>query len=220
MEFELDMSMMFAIHDALRRQLVQVARIARLRDDNPAKLLRATLGWELFQKFLVVHHTTEDDVLWPDLRAAVAGNGARVALADELEAEHAVIEPLLAAVNAAAADRDYGYRSLGDIVDELTTKLSGHLRHEETDGLSLIDASLSAQQWQHFGRVHGERLIGDAPMYLPWLLSDASQQTLDVLLGNFPPHLLAAYRDEWGPRYASLDIWNTDRLTGQGTRSQ
>jgi Hemerythrin HHE cation binding domain len=208
MEFELDMSMMFAMHDALRRQLVQIARITRRRDDNPAKLLQATLGWELFKKFLLVHHKTEDDVLWPDLRTEVAGNGVRVALADELEAEHAVIEPLLTAIDAAAADQDYGYQRFGDIVDELTLKLSGHLYHEETDGLPLIDASLTPQEWQHFAKVHAERIGSDAPMYMPWLLSDASQQTLDAVLGKFPPHLLAAYREEWGPRYASLDIWN------------
>lgn len=208
MEFELDMSMMFAMHDALRRQLVQIARITRRRDDNPAKLLQATLGWELFKKFLLVHHKTEDDVLWPDLRTEVAGNGVRVALADELEGEHAVIEPLLTAIDAAAADQDYGYQRFGDIVDELTLKLSGHLYHEETDGLPLIDASLTPQEWQHFAKVHAERIGSDAPMYMPWLLSDASQQTLDAVLGKFPPHLLAAYREEWGPRYASLDIWN------------
>lgn len=208
MEFELDMSMMFAMHDALRRQLVQIARITRRRDDNPAKLLQATLGWELFKKFLLVHHKTEDDVLWPDLRTEVAGNGVRVALADELEAEHAVIEPLLTAIDAAAADQDYGYQRFGDIVDELTLKLSGHLYHEETDGLPLIDASLTPQEWQHFAKVHAERIGSDAPIYMPWLLSDASQQTLDAVLGKFPPHLLAAYREEWGPRYASLDIWN------------
>ena len=43
MEYKLDMSMMFAMHDALRRELVQVTRIARLRDD-PGPLLRAALG--------------------------------------------------------------------------------------------------------------------------------------------------------------------------------
>ena len=41
MEFTLDMSMMFAMHDALRRELVQVARIAGRRDDHPGQRLRA-----------------------------------------------------------------------------------------------------------------------------------------------------------------------------------
>ena len=55
MDSRLDMSMMFAIHEALRRELVQVGRITRLRDDHPGQLLRAALGWELFKKFLLVH---------------------------------------------------------------------------------------------------------------------------------------------------------------------
>jgi hypothetical protein len=207
MEYKLDMSMMFAIHDALRRELVQVTRIARVPDDSPGPLLRAALGWELFKKFLTVHHTTEDDVLWPALRAQVAGQPDRLALADALEAEHAVIEPLLTAIDAAAADADYGYQRLGDITDELTVKLTGHLTHEENDGLALIDASLTPPQWQHFARTHGARLGGDAAMYMPWLLNGASPQTLDAVLGNFPPPLLTAYRDQWAPKYATLTIW-------------
>jgi iron-sulfur cluster repair protein YtfE (RIC family) len=214
MEYQLDMSMMFAMHDALRRELVQVGRIARLRDDHPGRLLRAALGWELFKKFLLVHHQSEDDTLWPTLRTNVAGQPDRVALADALEAEHAVIEPLLTAIDAAAADPDYGYQRFGDIVDELATKLSAHLSHEETDGLPLIDVSLTAQEWQRFAQVHTERIRGDAPTYMPWLLNGASPQTLEAVLGKLPPPLLTAFREEWGPRYAALDIWNA-RLPGR-----
>ena len=212
MEYQLDMSMMFAMHDALRRELVQVARIGRRTGDHPGQLLRAALGWELFKKFLLAHHQSEDDTLWPALRANVAGQPGRVALADALEAEHAVIEPLLIAIDAAAADPDYGYQRFGDIVDELATKLTAHLAHEETDGLPLIDASLTELQWQHFAQVHTERIRGDASLYMPWLLNGASPQMLDAILGKFPPPLLAAFREEWGPRYAGLDVWNTAGL--------
>src|SRR5690349_23486590 len=208
MQYTLDMSMMLAMHDALRRELVQVARLAGQRGDHPGTLLRAAVGWELFKKFLLVHHQCEDDVLWPDLRARVAGQPDRLALADVLEAEHAVIEPLLTAIDAAAADPDYGYQQFGDIVDELATKLTAHLAHEETDGLPLIDASLTEQEWQHFAQVHAERIRGDASLYMPWLLNGASPQMLDAILGKFPPSLLAAFREEWGPRYAGLDVWN------------
>jgi hypothetical protein len=207
MDYQLDVSMMFAMHDALRRELVQVARIASRTDDHPGQLLRAALGWELFKKFLLVHHQSEDDTLWPALRTNVAGQPDRLALADVLEAEHAVIEPLLTAIDAAAADPDYGYRRFGDIVDELITKLTAHLAHEETDGLPLIDASLTEQQWQHFAQVHAERIAGDAPTYMPWLLNGASPQTLDAVLGKFPPPLLTAFREQWGPKYAALAIW-------------
>jgi hypothetical protein len=207
MDYQLDVSMMFAMHDALRRELVQVARVASRTDDHPGQLLRAALGWELFKKFLLVHHQSEDDTLWPALRTNVAGQPDRLALTDALEAEHAVIEPLLTAIDAAAADPHYGYQRFGDIVDELTTKLTAHLAHEETDGLPLIDASLTEQQWQHFAQIHAERIAGDAPTYMPWLLNGASPQTLDAVLGKFPPPLLAAFREQWGPKYAALAIW-------------
>jgi hypothetical protein len=207
MDFKLDMTMMFAMHDALRRELVQVARIAGQRDDDPGKLLHAALGWELLKKFLLVHHQSEDDALWPALRAHAAGHPDRLALADALEAEHAVIEPLLTAIDAAAADPDYGYQRFGDIIDELAAKLTAHLAHEESDGLALIDASLTPQEWQHFAQVHTERIRGDAPVYMPWLLSQASPQTIDAILGKFPPPLLTAFREQWGPRYATLNVW-------------
>jgi Hemerythrin HHE cation binding domain len=207
MEYRHDMSMMFVMHDALRRELVQVARAARLRDDHPGRLLRAALGWELFKKFLTAHHQSEDDALWPALRAAVAGRPDQVALADELEAEHAVIEPLLAAIDAAAADPDYGYQRIGDIIDELAGKLTAHLGHEETDGLPLIDASLSERRFQHFGAVHAERIGPDAPTCMPWLLDGASPQTRDAVLSRLPPSAQVAYREQWQPRYASLTLW-------------
>jgi hypothetical protein len=206
-EHKLDMSMMFAMHDAMRRELVQVGRIANAADDNPGALLRAAVGWELFKKFLLVHHQTEDDALWPALRARVAGHPERLALADALEAEHAVIEPLLTAIDSAAADPDYGHQRFGDIIDELATKLTAHLAHEETDGLPLIDASLTEQEWQHFARVHSQRNTPDASRYMPWLLDGASPQTLAAIIGNFPPPLLTAYREQWAPAYAALKIW-------------
>ena len=207
MEYKLDMSMMFAMHDALRRELAQVGRIASRRNDDPATLLRTALGWKLFKKFLTIHHQSEDDALWPPLRARVAAHPDRVALADELEAEHAVIEPLLTAIDAAAADPDYGHQRFGDIIDELSAKLTAHLAHEEADGLPLIDASLTPAEWQHFAQVHGERNLPDAPRYMPWLLAEARPQVLDAILGKFPPQLLTAYREQWAPAYAALEIW-------------
>jgi hypothetical protein len=207
MEYKLDMGMMFAMHDALRRDLAQVGQIANVRDDNPGTLLRAALGWTLFKKFLLIHHTSEDDALWPSLRASVAGQPDRLALVDALEAEHGVIEPLLTATDAAAADPDYGYQRFGDIIDELSARLTAHLAHEEADGLPLIDASLTPQEWQHFARVHAQRNLPDASRYMPWLLSQARPQILDAILGNFPPPLLTAYREQWAPAYAALEIW-------------
>jgi hypothetical protein len=46
---------------------------------------------------------------------------------------------------------------------------------------------------------------------MPWLLNGASPRTLDAVLGKFPPPLLTAFREQWGPEFAALDIWNAGR---------
>jgi iron-sulfur cluster repair protein YtfE (RIC family) len=206
--YKLDMSMMVAIHGAFRRELEQIERFAGESGHVPGSRLQAALGWELFKKFLLVHHQSEDDVLWPTLRARVAERPDQVALVDALEAEHAVITPLLGAIDSAAADPAQDLQRLGEIVSELRAKLGAHLDHEESDGLPLIDVSLTPAEWQRFSQVHSERLRSDAPMYMPWLLNEASPQTLDAILGKFPPPLLNAFRDEWGPSYAALTVWS------------
>ena len=207
MTYKLDMSMMFAMHDALRRDLERVGRIAGRLDDDPAKRLRAAAGWELFKRFLVNHHESEDEALWPALRAAVAARPDQAALVDALEAEHAVIDPLLAAIDAAAADPDGGHERFGGLVDELIIELSAHLTHEEKDGLPLIDIAVTEEQWQHFNFVNAERNRPDAAMFMPWLFDGADPQRLDALLGKFPPQMLTVFREQWAPAYAARDLW-------------
>ena len=126
---------------------------------------------------------------------------------DALEAEHAAIDPLLAAVEDAAADREYGYQRFGDLADALVATLSGHLSHEESDGLALIDATLTEQEWKNFSDVHRSRIGEDRTRYMPWLLDRASERTLETILGGFPEQFLNLYHGEWAPAYAALDLW-------------
>jgi hypothetical protein len=212
MDYRLDMSVMLTFHAALRRDLEQVARVGGRRDPSTGKQLRAALGWGQFKKFLVIHHQAEDDFLWPVLLAKVTERPDEVALLDALEAEHAVIDSLLSSVDAAAAEPDDGGR-LGDVVNDLVAKLVGHLDHEESEGLALIDASLDPDEWQRFGRLHGQRLLGDAPIYVPWLLEGADQEAVDGFLAKIPPPLATAYRDQWAPTYATLRRWDDNDET-------
>ncbi|GAA3309021.1 hypothetical protein GCM10020295_72550 [Streptomyces cinereospinus] len=68
-----DMTMMFMIHDALRRELERMARITARADEDPRHVLRTAVGWELFKKFLTIHHTAEDVTVWPVMQRALAG---------------------------------------------------------------------------------------------------------------------------------------------------
>jgi hypothetical protein len=213
MAFRLDMTMMYAMHDALRRELERIAGVAARTGDDPVRVLATAAGWKMFKTFLHVHHTSEDLALWPVMRAKLADRPDDLALLDAMEAEHAAIDPLLAEVDAALADRDRGAQRLGGLVDALVTGLGGHLRHEESEGLALIDATLTDRQWSEFSDVHRERIGGDAPRYLPWLLDGADARTTALVLGRMPAPILAAYHDEWRTAYADLNLYAREAET-------
>ncbi|BCB80060.1 hypothetical protein GCM10022251_07630 [Phytohabitans flavus] len=203
----LDMTMMYAFHDALRREVERIARISARQDADPRAVLRTAVGWQMFKDYLRVHHTSEDDALWPPLQKALAEKPEDLALLDAMEAEHAAIDPLLESVDAALADRDSGLERLGGLVDALTSGLGGHLRHEEKEALPLIGATLDREQWARFGELHRTRIGADLSRYLPWMLDSVDPARTEQILGGLPAPLLASYRDEWQPAYARLEIW-------------
>ena len=209
--FRLDMTMMYTMHDALRRELVSITRITARADDYPQRVLRTAAGWEMFKTYLRVHHTSEDAAVWPVMSQTLAERANDLALLDAMEAEHAAIDPLLEAIDAALIDRDGGQERLGDLVDALNSELTSHLVHEENEALPLIDATLTEQQWRDFGDLHGRRIGADAPRYLPWLLDGASPERTALVLGRLPEQLRVAYQDEWLPAYTRLDLWGTDK---------
>lgn len=205
----LDMTMMYAVHDALRRDAAQVARISRRTGDHPRLLLRSALGWQFLKDFLHIHHSAEDATIWPVMRRRLAGREDDLALLDAMESEHAHLDSLVARVDDALADADHGHERLGDVVDALVTGLSQHLSHEENEGLRLIDANMTRQQWQAFGEDHRRRVGPDASRYLPWLLEGANPEYAATLLARIPDHFRQAYHDQWRARYAKLERWST-----------
>jgi hemerythrin-like domain-containing protein len=207
MAFKNDMNMMYATHDALRRDLDQIVAITQRPRDDPKHLLRTALGWEMFKSFLQVHHSAEDDLLWPAMRRALSGDSSAEALLDAMEAEHAVIDPLLASIDGALTDRDSGLGRLGELTDSLASALRGHLGHEEVDVLPLIDATVSEQEWSAFGAETGRRVGQDIQRFFPWALEDAKFEIRSAVLRVLPPPMALAYRDLWQPAYAALPLW-------------
>lgn len=209
---KIDMTMMYAIHRALRRDLERIARAAARTGDDPTKLHATHVGWELFKQFLTLHHTTEDIMLWPRMRELLAGQPDQLALMDAMEREHGRIDPLIEGVDTALADRDHGPERLGDLTDALVTELSEHLRHEEQDAIPVIERTLPVADWLRFGEEQRSRVGMDAASkYLPWLLDEASGDQIEQVLGSIPPHLHDVYRDNWLPRYREQDPWQLAR---------
>jgi iron-sulfur cluster repair protein YtfE (RIC family) len=196
------MTMMYAMHDALRRDLGALARSAARR----TPLLRTAAGWELFKKALLTHHLAEDEALWPAMRVTLAGKPDDLALLDAMEAEHARIDPLLDAIDAALADESRLDR-LGDLTDALAIELTAHLAHEEKDALALIDATVTEQDMAAFGAAHTTRYGPDVSRILPWLLDGAADDTAELIVGSLPEPVRNTYRDAWLPAHRAAHLW-------------
>ncbi|MGR3867932.1 hemerythrin domain-containing protein [Streptomyces graminifolii] len=148
----IDFTAMYASHDAFRRDL---ERLASAVSQGRAFTLPVRAGWDNFKHQLHVHHTAEDSDLWPRVRQRVVGRGRDLALLDDMEAEHARIDPLLDAVDVALAERA---SELPDLVRALLATLDDHLKHEEDRALPLMREVLTGGDWAVFtGRMRKEQ---------------------------------------------------------------
>ena len=200
-----DLTIMLAAHDAFRRDLTRLARTASAANlSDPARRQSVAAGWDLFKRELHLHHTAEDEIIWPALRPRLAHSAAALSVLDAMEAEHERIDPLLAAVDTEFPGGD----RLADVIDALTSSLTGHLGHEERDGLPLIGVALTAAEWRGVGRKMASKngMAAGSEMFA-WILDGADRDHAAATLGQLPPPLRLLYRARWKPRFEKTPRW-------------
>ncbi|WP_207944433.1 hemerythrin domain-containing protein [Actinomadura rubrisoli] len=194
-----DMTMMYAVHDAFQRDL---DRLTAMAEGGVASGPAVQAGWDRFKRFLHVHHTAEDTHLWPVLRAK-AGDPA---VLDQMEDEHTRLTALLDAVDAAVASGVPERLALH--AGRLAEALGAHCEHEEDLALPLVGELLTEAEWNAFGAEQRKRLgSGGAASFFPWLLDGAEDGTRRKVLGVVPPPVRFLYRAVWRPRYQRAPRW-------------
>ena len=85
--------------------------------------------------------------------------------------------------------------------------MTGHLSHEERDGLPLIGVALTAAEWRGVGfkiaRVSGLSAAGEM---FAWI-ADGAEPGQAAAIGTLPPPARMIYRALWKPRYARTPRW-------------
>ena len=208
-----DLTIMLAAHAAFRRDLAQLARAATFADlPDPGRRASVQAGWELFKRQLHIHHTAEDEIVWPALRERLTRSENAQSVLDAMEAEHRQIDPLLAAVDVAFARADHGHRAdvraIGDAADALAGSLTAHLTHEERDGLPLIGEALTSAEWRRVGfRIVRKNGLSAGGEMFAWLADGADPDHAAAAIGTLPPPARLAYRAIWRPRYKRTSRW-------------
>jgi hypothetical protein len=190
----IDFTLMYATHNAFRRDLDRFAGASSADSSAPDRV-----AWENFKQQLHVHHTVEDTALWPRLQRAVADRPRDLELIDQMQAEHARLDPVLAAVDQAVTRRS---AALADRVHELAAVLGEHMKHEEEAALPLIQEVLTAQDWGAFrsamARRQGPR---GAATYVPWIVDGVQPADRRTYLAVFPAPVRVLNRLFWEPSY-------------------
>jgi hemerythrin-like domain-containing protein len=193
---DVDFTMMYVAHDAFTRDLQHVTAAAGRGDGwTPQALTR----WAMFEKQLHIHHTAEDNSLWPRLRDAPLESGERMVL-DAMEVEHTQIDPQLEHIADAFANHDD--LALLGYLEGLSAGLAAHMRHEENEALPLVEKYLGRAGWAAFGQdIRRTQGISGGAEYLPWVLEGASPENRRKVLGLLPPPARLLCRCLWEPRY-------------------
>lgn len=173
-----DMTMMYVLHHAFRRDLRDFRdAVGRTRVTDPQAWSRLQERWQLFTTELHAHHVKEDTVLWPLLtqRARAAGDLDAVRVLEEMEEEHAVLDPLLTSCDASfsvLARRPDAEELAGLVLElaELEAVLDQHLGHEEAAAVAILQRYVGGAEWDKLERekFRGKQSLGHARRFLPW----------------------------------------------------
>lgn len=146
---------MVVVHTALLREFrLAPLAVARVRPTDRRGRRRVDAHLRLLGDLLHHHHTGEDTLLWPPLRAVLPPAG--VALLDEADGQHQALDAALErvaehrrqwAADAREDDRDELCAALRD----LHALLAEHLDTEERELLPLAAAHLTPDQWAAVG---------------------------------------------------------------------
>lgn len=173
-----DMTMMYVMHHAFRRDLAAFAAAAEatpVADRESWAALAAR--WELFATALHHHHSGEDAGLWPLLSERATDEERAVLRA--MEDEHTEIDPILEACAdglrrlAARADEDVR-AALAVRLVAARERLGHHLRHEETEAIAILQRVITNAEWEALEEQHFKQGLSlrQVTALVPWVLDE------------------------------------------------
>ena len=179
------------IHRIFRRQFAEVRTLVPAvpaADETRVGAVADHLGFLL--DGLHMHHTTEDDLIWPKLLDRA---GLDAPLVMRMEEQHQQIDASVAEVRGATS----AWRSdptpatssaLADRIGAFLVVLEGHLDEEEQVVVPLIDRHLTLAEWQDVGE-RGFEKFTPAQRWIATgqMVEVATPEEVAMMFGQLPP---------------------------------
>ena len=179
------------IHRIFRRQFPEVQALVQEVPATDARRIGAVADHLAFLlDGLHMHHTTEDNLIWPKLLDRA---GLDAPLVQRMEQQHQQIDASVNQVRAAMS----AWRSnptpttsaaLTDRIGEFLVVLEGHLDEEEQVVVPLIDRHLTEAEWQEVGQ-RGFEKFTPAQRWIATgqMVEVATPEETAMMFGKLPP---------------------------------
>lgn len=185
-----DVSDMYVVHRVFRREFTLIPRLVReVPQGDTARAHVVAEHLRLVVAGLHMHHTGEDELLWPLLLERAAPSAE---LIHTMQAQHARVddyaerlEPLVAdwESNAAAVRAEQVAR----LVEEFWAALLEHLELEEREILPLASRHVTAEEWEQLGKHGSHQMRRDQlPLMFGALLEETDEDERAMMLGKQP----------------------------------
>lgn len=189
-----DVRDMIVVHTAMLREFrLAPLAVARVPAGAHRAARRVDTHLQLLCDLLHHHHTGEDELLWPPLRALLTADG--VARLEEAQAQHTAIDLALDQVGRARRRwttdvDDAGRDTLIAALHQLLGLLVAHLDAEERELLPLAATHLSPAQWAAVGAA-GAASVPKSTMLLVFgmFAYEGDPEVLRTMLKSAPPPL-------------------------------
>ena len=189
---------MIVVHRVFRRESALMPKLIQAAPDGDtarAQVLADAFGD--YQLGLHLHHSGEDELVWPLLLARVDLEADMVL---RMEAQHEVVARTL----AEASQRITAWRAapsaataapLISTLAEHRTALLEHLHDEEEYILPLIAEHLTVAEWARLGQRFAEEVPkSKMPYFLGMILEDANPAERQVMMANLPASAQFAWK--------------------------
>lgn len=186
------------IHRIFRRQFAEVrALVPEVPAGDVTRVTAVADHLTFLLDGLHMHHTTEDDLIWPKLLDRARLDAP---LVERMEEQHQHIDASVGEVRVALA----AWRSdptsptavaLADRLGEFLVVLVGHLDEEEQVVVPLIDRELTESEWQEVGKRGFEKFTPAQRWIATGLLVEvATPEEVAMMFDTMPPPVKVLWR--------------------------
>ncbi len=205
--FTTQTSDMIAVHRALVEALEAAPDLVGGAGDDGERVEVIASYYENVLEFLHVHHTGEDELIYPILEERCAEHKE---VLKEIDAQHSLLndpmnEARMAIATWRASPSVEGGHEVISLIGTIDAVLRPHLDDEETTVLPIASAWISQDEWARLPGHALQSFSADKPWLALGLVRERlTEEQKDQMLSGMPQQLQTVWTEQWEPAFTAF----------------